>query len=146
LEADVFPKGKVDLQAIAAIIFNDAAKKRAFEALIHPLVWLAVEEKVDTEGVGKICIVESAIIYETGSEHMFTGIIVAACDSEEQFRRLKQNRGMGETNIRARLTQQLSSPEKETRADFVIHTDCEMEELKGRVENLHTVLKQRKGN
>ncbi len=145
LEADVFPEGKVDFKAVAKIIFEKPEKKRLFEKLIHPLVWKAVQEKVDSTGNSQIYVVESAIIYETASEGRFLATIVAVCNPREQFRRLRENRHMTDADIRIRLGQQLPSSEKEKWAQFVIHTDCSLEHLKDRVSDLYQNLKQQKG-
>lgn len=130
---------------MAKIIFHDPKKKKKLERLIHPLVWKVIREKAEAANDRKICIVESAIIYETKSEDKFSAIIVAACTRTEQIRRLRENRGMDEDQIRARLANQHASPEKEMRAHFVIHTDCEMKELTRKVEDLYHTLNQMKG-
>ncbi len=96
LEANVFPDRKVDFPAIAKIIFGEPEKKRLLEALIHPLVWRAVEEEVDVSGDETLCIVESAIMYETGSADKFAAVIVVTCAGDEQLRRLRENRSMSD--------------------------------------------------
>jgi dephospho-CoA kinase len=145
LDADVFADGRVDLKAIAKIIFTNPEKKKLFEELIHPLVWASVQEKVDAAPSQQICVVESAIIYETGSEDMFASVIVAVCDQEEQFRRLQANRNMSRAQIEVRVAQQLASSKKEEMAKYVVRTDCNWEELKANVADLYQKLRQQKG-
>lgn len=145
LGTDVFPKEKADFKAIAKIIFEEPEKKRLLETLIHPLVWSIVDQRAAAIGETKICIVESAIIFETDSENRFAAIIVATCNPHEQFRRMRDNRHMDDVQIGARLDQQLPSEEKVRRAQFVIHTDCDLDQLKDRVSDLYHNLKQQKG-
>lgn len=145
LETNVFQDGTTDFKAIAKIIFDQPEKKRLLEELTHPLVWTAVHEKVEQFGDNKICVVESAIIFETKSEDRFAAVIVATCNPHEQFRRLRENRRMEDAQIQARLGQQISSLEKEKQARFVIPTDCSLNQLKDRVSNLYHNLKQEKG-
>lgn len=145
LGMDVFPNGKTDFKAIAEIIFNEPEKKRLLEALLHPLVWSIVDQRVARVGETKICIVESAIIFETGTRSKFTAVIVATCSVDEQFRRLRENRKMKDVQIQARLDQQLPSEEKIQQAQFVIRTDCSLNQLKDRVSDLYHNLKQQKG-
>jgi dephospho-CoA kinase len=137
---------KSDSRTIAKIIFEEPKKKKLLEALIHPLVWAIVNEGVVSAGDSKICVVESAIIFETNNENKFAAIIVATCESHEQFRRLRENRWMKDVEIQARLDQQLPLFEKEKRAQFVIHTDCSLKQLKDRVSSLYQNLKQMEGN
>jgi len=145
LGANVFMGENADFKAIANIIFSDSKKKKLLEELLHPFVWDAVEKKVIANGDQKICIVESAIIYETRNEGKFTAVIVATCNPEEQLRRTLENRNMDNVQIQARIAQQLPSREKERRAQFVIHTDCSLKQLKNRARNLYCNLKQQKG-
>ena len=145
LGINVFLDDKVDFRAIARIIFEIPEKKRSLETLIHPLVWAVVDEKTASAGNSKICVVESAIIFETTSEGKFAAIIVATCNPHEQFRRLRENRHMDDVQIQARLDQQLPSSVKEQQAQFVIHTNCSLDQLEDRVSDLYNNLKQQKG-
>jgi len=145
LGVNVFPGGKADLKHIAEIIFKLPQKRKQLEKLIHPLVWATVQEKVRAAKEGTICIVESAIIYETKSESLFSAIIVTTCDQKEQVRRLKENRKMNDADIQARLGQQIPSSEKKRRAQFVIDTDCHLSLLEDRVDRLYREIKQQKG-
>jgi len=145
LGTNVFLDEKADFQAIARIIFGEPGKKRLLETLIHPLVWTTVDERIASAGDSKICVVESAIIFETDSEGKFAAIIVATCNPHEQFRRLRDNRHMDDVQIQARLDQQLPSLVNEQRAQFVIHTECSLDQLEDRVSDLYHNLKQQKG-
>lgn len=133
-----------DPKMIAKIIFQDTQKKSLLEEYVHPLVWQTVQERVERSN-GKICIVESAIIFETGSEDKFTAIITVTCSYSEQVRRLKEFRSMRDEEISLRIHQQLPSQTKMDRADFVIHTECSQEELHNRVASLYHELKKKSG-
>jgi dephospho-CoA kinase len=145
LGTDVYVNGIADSRSIAGIVFGDPQKKRALEEFVHPFLWESIRKTCDSLGQDDICVVESAILYEVGSEDKFAAIIVAACNPVEQYSRLREKRKMTDADIKARLNAQLSAEEKEKRADFVIHTDCSLEELDTRVENLYQNLKRFKG-
>ncbi len=145
LSENVFPGGKIDVKAVARIIFNDPHKKEELEKFIHPKVWHKVEEKIGEMSEGSICIVESAILYEKGDENRFVGVVVALCTETEQLERLKRDRHMSEEEIQARIGSQIPQSEKEAKAQFVIHTDCDLPELRSRVEALyHNLTKEKK--
>lgn len=141
LGTDVFVNGIPDLSAIARIIFDDQTKRIAFEKFIHPLVWSIIDERTVSDG-RRIYIVESAIIYETESEDRFRKVIVVTCSRETQFRRLRENRNMTDGEITSRLAQQIASAKKESRASYVIDTDCSIDRLKCRTEDLYILLKK----
>lgn len=133
---------KIDLVAIGKIIFADKEKKKCFEDLIHPLVWKTIQTDMLNIKAERICVVESAILFEIGWEKRFSGMIVAVCNPTEQMRRLRDVRKIKEADIKARLAQQLPSSEKEARAQFVIRTDCSLKKLKDRVSDLYQKLKK----
>lgn len=142
LGAEVFANGQADLAAIAKIIFSQPDKKAQLEAFVHPIVWAMAEQQVNSADKDTVCVVESAIIYETASQDKFISVIVVTCNPEEQFRRLRESRGMSDEQIRDRLSGQLPSAEKEAQAQFVIHTDCSLDQLKDRADELYRNLKQ----
>lgn len=142
LGTNVFPNEQVSFEAIAKIIFEKPEKKSLFETFIHPHVWAAMTERISSVDSSTICVVESALIFETKMEEKFSAIIVAACNSLEQLRRLREARQMSDIEIAARLDHQLPSSEKENRAQFVIHTDCDLNQLKERVDHLYQSLKR----
>ncbi len=148
LGIDASPGGQINLGLIAKTIFQDPIKKKRFEDFFHPRVWSAVETIHSTfYGFDNqiMFIVESAIIYEIGEEGRFDdGVIVVTCNEAEQIRRLREDRRMDETDIKARMARQLPSAEKESRAQFVIHTDCSRTELAQRVKVLYEQLKEAK--
>ncbi len=142
LGEEVFPEGKVNFGLIARIIFQNPAKKKLFEELTHPLVWEIVENEVAKQCTKKICIVESAIIYETSAEDKFNAVIVTICEEDEQFRRLHENRRMDYGDIVARVKNQIPQAVKAHKAQFIIKTNCGMDELRERVHNLYKILKK----
>lgn len=142
---DAFASGAINRKLIATIIFNDPEKKKRLEAVVHPAVWAEVQAIADGLDVRRLCIVEAAIIYETGDEFRFAEMIVAACSAEEQRHRLFIDRHMDLVDLERRISSQMPSGEKEKRAKFVINTDCDLAELEKRVAQLHTELKRLKG-
>lgn len=144
LGVNVFLDEKANFQEIAKIIFRETEKKRLFEALIHPLVWEIVDRRVASTAENMICVVESAIIFETQNEDRFTAVIVVTCDPHEQFRRLRESRRMNVAQIQARLDHQLPSSKKQQGAHFVINTDCRLDQLEDKVRYLYHNLKQQK--
>ena len=145
LGIDAFVGKNADFEKIAKIIFKNNKKKKLLEELLHPLVWATVEERVMAHEDQEICVVESAIIYETKNKNKFNGVILVACNPKEQFQRLLNNRKMSLNEIQARIAQQTPSLEKETKAQFLIRTDCSLKQLKNRVIDLYQKLKKKGG-
>lgn len=141
LGEDVFLGLGPNLKRIAEIIFTDSVKKAALEALIHPIVHEAVREKCRKVPGTHLCIVESALIYETNWAQEFSTIVVVSCSPREQIDRLRE-RGLSMDEITGRLANQMRSSKKESRADIIIRTDCPIEELGQKVHELYRKLKE----
>lgn len=135
-----FMMGGPDLSGIARAIFGDLEKKKNLEAYIHPLVWEYIEAEIKKLEPGVIPIVESAILYECGSESRFQKIIVVTCPEDVQVERLMKHRNMTIEQIESRKKHQLSTQEKEQKADYVIDTDCTLLELEQKAHNLYLTL------
>ena len=118
------PDGTLDRAALAAIVFADGAARAELEAIIHPDVyrrinlWLASQP----HGTG-MAIADIPLLFETGHEHDFDCVIVAACHPDEQLRRLVHRDGLAADAARARLAAQWPIEEKVRRASYVIRTD-----------------------
>jgi len=141
LGSSVIKDDIIDSKAISKIIFNDPIKKQALENFIHPLVWKNVQEQVQNGNKNTIFVVESALIYETQKENDFKGIIVATCDVQEQFNRIKKRNNWSDNQIEERLKNQLSNKFKEEKGLIVINTNCPLSELESKVEKLYFFIK-----
>ncbi|MCA9356846.1 dephospho-CoA kinase [Candidatus Nomurabacteria bacterium] len=141
LGEEVFESDTINFKRVAQIIFHNKLTRVKLEKFIHPLVWTSIDKIVKETPSNTLVIVESAIIYETKMESYFGGIIVVTCPTDVQFSRLTTFRGMSSEQIKARLSQQISSAEKVVRANYVIDTDCTLDELKQRVFNLYKQIK-----
>lgn len=138
---DVAKNGNVDGQKIAKKIFNDPSKKQELENFIHPLVWKKVAEEIQNEGQNKVFIVESALIFETNKDKDFDSVIVATCDQDEQYNRIRKRNAWPDEEIQERLKNQLPSELKETKGRVVINTNCSMKELETKIEKLYYFIK-----
>lgn len=117
--------GSLDRPALAALVFSDADARLALEAIVHPAVravmdaWLAAEQARGTE----VAVADIPLLFETGRAERFDVVVVAACDPEEQIRRVVRRDGASMEAARARLAAQWPIGEKVRRAHYVIRTD-----------------------
>ena len=118
------PDGTLDRPALGALVFADDAARADLEAIIHPDVYRRISEWLANQPHGTpIAIADIPLLFETGHEHDFDRVIVAACDPDEQLRRLVHRDGLAIDAARARLAAQWPIDEKMRRADYVIRTD-----------------------
>lgn len=116
--------GTLDRQALGSIVFADSKARAALEAVIHPEVYRRIREWFANRPAGtRLAIADIPLVFETGHHHDFDEVIVAACDPEEQVRRVMARDNLSDSAARARLAAQWPIEEKVKRAHRVIWTD-----------------------
>lgn len=145
LQADVFTEDNLDTKKVAQIIFNNTDKRKALEDIIHPRLWENIYKLIQSLDEKTLVFVESAILYEKGSDVNCESVVVVTCPKEVQIKRLLENRNMILSDIESRIAVQIPSKEKERRSQFVISTDCEISELNERVKILFSQIKNNGG-
>jgi dephospho-CoA kinase len=123
--------GTIDRRVLAARVFGDSGRLAQLNAIVHPAVIRLEEERIADfarrEPHG-IAVVEAAILIETGSYKRFDKMILVTCREEQQVERAMRRTGAAESDVRARLSRQMTVDEKRKFADFVIDTSGEKED------------------
>ncbi|MDQ6788899.1 MAG: dephospho-CoA kinase [Acidobacteriota bacterium] len=115
--------GELDRIKLGAIVFGDEAKRQLLNSIVHPLVieaqnkWMREHEAADA-----ICIVDAALMIESGSYLRFDRLIVVWCEFAIQLQRLMLRNTLTETEALKRIDAQMPQAEKKQFADFLIDT------------------------
>jgi dephospho-CoA kinase len=118
------PDGSLDRAALARIVFTDRAARADLEAIVHPEVYHRINEWfASMPARTPLAIADVPLLFETGHNHDFDCVIVAACSPAEQMRRLVTRDHLTEADARARLNAQWPIEEKVARGDYIIRTD-----------------------
>ena len=137
--------GTLDRKALGAVVFADAAARHDLESIVHPRVYEAIGRWFaarDADGT-PIAIADIPLLYETGERYRLDAVVVAACEPEEQVRRVMRRDGVSEAAARARLAAQWPIARKVERADYVIRTDGAFAETDRLVDEVIEALRQR---
>jgi len=117
--------GELDRAKLAAIVFGDEPKRQLLNGIAHPLVieaqnyWL---QKHERENPNAICVIDAALMIESGSYNRFDRLIVVWCKAPIQLQRLMLRNSLSETEARKRIVAQMPQEEKKLFADFLIDT------------------------
>ncbi len=117
--------GELDRAKLGAIVFGDEQKRQLLNAIAHPLVteaqnkWLTERERENPNG---ICIVDAALMIESGGYKRFEKLIVVWCEAAIQLQRLMLRNSFGESEALRRINAQMPQDEKKRFADFLIDT------------------------
>ena len=128
------PDGSLDRAALARIVFADQTARAELEAIIHPEVYRRVTSWSANLPPGtRLAIADIPLLFETGHEHDFERVIVAACEPDEQIRRVMARDALSAAEARERFAAQWPIEEKARRADYVIRTDGRFAETETQV-------------
>lgn len=117
--------GTLDRQLLGQMIFQKEEKRLLLNNILHPFIFAAQDaemkrlEAVDPQG---ICLVDAALMIETGSYHKFSKLIVVFCRAEIQVARLMARDGITVAEAERKIAAQMPQEEKKRYADFLIDT------------------------
>jgi len=133
--------GSLDRAALARIVFSDRAARADLEAIVHPEVYHHIGEWfASMPPKTRLAMADVPLLFETGHNHDFDRVIVAACSPAEQMRRLVTRDGLSEPDARARLNAQWPIEEKVARGDYIIRTDGTLADSDGQVKKIYELL------
>lgn len=125
-----------DRAQLAQKLFTNAELLKQYQSFIHPLVWNEVETRYVAAPDKTIFVVESAILNRTCDR-----LVVVTCADEVRIARLRDGvRAMSESDIRARIAQQVHIAEIAAHADYCIDNSGTEAELKEQVLSLYESL------
>lgn len=142
LGSDIFTDNNLDFKKLGTLLFSDPDKKKAVEAMIHPLVWQKVQDETEKLPPTAVVIVESALIYEVKHENNFRAVILVICELEEAIRRVMVRNSCTKEEVEKRLAAQLPVEYKKTRAQFVIVNNGSLNDLRVKAEEVYGNIKK----
>ncbi|PKK13546.1 dephospho-CoA kinase [Thermomonospora sp. CIF 1] len=142
-EEVLLPDGSMDREKVGSIVFADAERRAALNAIVHPLVGQRMEELVAAAPRDAIVVYDVPLLVENGLAEMYDVVVVVDVPVQTQIERLTTRRGMSESDARARIAAQASREQRLAVADHVIDNSGTLQELEERVEALWAELTER---
>jgi len=136
------PSGRVDRQRLGARAFAEPALRQRLETIMHPSIWAACETEIrKAEAAGRsVCLVEAALILETGQRDRFQKLIVVTAPMEAQVARLQEQRGLTTDAAHRRLAAQWPGSAKARQADYVIDNGGDLAATRRQVDHVYADL------
>jgi dephospho-CoA kinase len=136
----------IDRKVLARIVFADAAKLAALNAIVHPVIFAGVAERLERlRATDSIVVLDAALILQTGLEDAVDVIVVVLSSENERRRRLIHGRGMTFDDVRGRMAAQMAPAEMADHADLVVHNDGSLEDLAAEADKIWAELWRRAG-
>lgn len=112
----------LDKKKLASYIFNDPKLLETVNRIIHPEVAQHFQNWV-AQQTGNLCIIESAILFESGFNSLVDKTITVFAPEEIRIKRSMQRDNVSEETIRQRMKNQMAEEVKIDRSDFIISND-----------------------
>lgn len=137
--------GTIDRHKLGKIVFRDPDARARLNQTMHPRILERVKamiEEYERSGAD-IVVIEAPLLLEARWKSMVDEVWVTSAPQTTVISRIKEQRGISESESLARIRTQLTDEERIQQADVVIYTDCTLDELKDRVTELWHELRSR---
>lgn len=133
----------IDREKLRKIIFKHKKARKRLESITHPRIRTLAQQRIQklaAEGA-EIIVYEAPLLFENQVHLWLRPVILVACDSATQKRRLQERDGLKEREIRQHLKAQMVLEEKRKLADFIIENTAALEGLKRQVKEIWEKIK-----
>jgi dephospho-CoA kinase len=135
--------GALDRPALGRLVFADAERLRALEAIVHPLVRARTAELVAAAPPDAVVVHDVPLLVEKHMRDLYDVVVVVDVPVEAQLDRLVRLRGMREADARARIAAQASREQRLAVADEIVDNSGTLADLADQVQVLWGHLKRR---
>lgn len=118
--------GALDRAALGSIVFGDAERLAALNAIVHPAVRAETERRFRDAG-DRVVVYDVPLLAEARGAREWDLIVVAHAPAEMRAERMMTERGMSLEDATARIAHQASDEERLEMADVVIDTSGTIE-------------------
>lgn len=132
-EGVLAPDGSLDRPALAATVFSDEEARRRLDALVHPLVRRRSAELVAAAPEDAVVVNDVPLLVETGQAGSYDLVVVVEARQETRVTRLVE-RGLAESDARARIATQATDEQRRAVADVVLDNSGTLEHLAEQVD------------
>ncbi len=139
--AFIQPDGSLDRRALRYLVFSDPRARADLEALTHPAIFQAMEQR-SAEAGGPYQVLVMPLLVEKDHAARVDRVLVVDCDEALQIRRLQARDGSTLDEARAILAAQASREARLQAADDVITNNGDLHSLRAQVEQHHSKYRQ----
>lgn len=130
------PAGELDRERLGRIVFADEQRRRALNAIVHPLVAErrdALRSVAAAADPDAIVVEDVPLLAENQLQDRYDAVVVVDAAEATRLARLTRLRGMTAQDARARMAAQATREQRLKIADFVLDNDGAREDLQRQV-------------
>jgi dephospho-CoA kinase len=128
--------GSLDRSKLAGLVFADADRLAALNAIVHPYVGRASAAIMAAAPADAVVVYDIPLLVENNLQEQYDVVVVVDAAPETQVARLTGERGMSEREARSRMAAQAGRAQRTAVADVVIDNDGDRAALRSQVDAL----------
>jgi dephospho-CoA kinase len=133
-------KGELDRKKMGQIVFTTPERRRQLEAILHPRIRERYEQVLDAlEKAGHpVMVYEVPLLFEKKLDEQdeMKAVILVTATADTRIARVKERDSLTTDDVLSRMAAQMPEQEKRERADYIIHNDGDLDDLRREVEYL----------
>lgn len=137
-DAVIAADGRLDRPALGAVVFADADRRRALEAITHPLIAAETQRRFAAAADDAIVVHDMPLLVETGQTDGYHLMVIVDVPEDVRVQRLVRSRGMSEADARSRIAAQATDEQRREAADVLLDNAGTPAELAERIDRLWT--------
>ena len=115
--------GELNRKALAERIFQDSDSRLKLEAIIHPLVRKAVQERLATLPEDSMVVYTVPLLVEANVDLPFDAVVTVEAPEDVRISRMVDNRGMTAGQAKQRIAAQAKPIERAANADYILNSN-----------------------
>ena len=129
-------KVEINRKKVSYLLREKKIDLKLIEEIIHPLLIKSREKFIKKNEREKILIFDIPLLYETKAQIWLDYVITVFCSEKNQLERLKKRNDFDARKVNYLLSKQIPVNKKNKKADFVINTDQNMQQVEKQVVNI----------
>ena len=138
-------KVEINREKVSYLIKKKKIDLKVIEEIIHPLLIKSREIFIKENEREKLLIFDIPLLYETKAQIWLDYVITVFCSEKNQTERLKKRDDFDTRKINYLLSRQIPIYKKNEKADFVINTDQDMQQVEKQVVNIIKTVRKSNG-
>ena len=126
--------GTLDRKKLSEIVFNNPAKLAELDKITHPAIYKEMFRMADESG--GICFCEVPLLFESGAENLFDGVIIVMRNDEQRIKSVAKRDKLPELDVKKRISNQFDYNSADFAMYYVIHNCGDLSELERQTEEI----------
>lgn len=140
--------GTLDRGELASRAFATEETRADLDRITHPAIAAEIARRVAMLAAGRrgasrtpLVVIDHPLLLETSQTARFDAVVVVMADEEERIRRVVEQRGLSEPDVRARVRAQVDDATRRAAATYVVDNDAGRDALVERADEVYAQLR-----